>query len=296
MSRLSANELREAMATCLRELQERIVNDAEPGADERLAKMITTYIDDEFKQHIAKMNGIIDVKVKELFKTNVPILLVETIHDAITETVTELAPTIAKAASVAAVTKVPLKIVMGMDFCFPEVGNQSLGETLVLVAHEHLKLKADVARLTTRINGIEEAARKAEATRKERCNYAIHQMRVAREQIVRSFYRAPEQLNYPPIVSKAAMKIQSTARGKMARRKMKPLGVSERLLFIYHNTHKTAYRVKELRAAVKIQSAVRAKFDLPPALREISDEEPELDVFERTPHNSPPRPPAPTPA
>ena len=77
---------------------------------------------------------------------------------------------------------------------------------------------------------------------------------------------------------------------------MKPLGVSERLLFIYHNTHKTAYRVKELRAAVKIQSAVRAKFDLPPALREISDEEPELDVFERTPHNSPPRPPAPTPA
>jgi hypothetical protein len=137
---LSADQIRTGMAECLRALRERL-SEGE-AADEQLANLITTYIDEQFKDHVNKVADHVDQAVRDCVDDALKKSLLQITG------VSQTAEFVTNAAAVAAVKSVPLKVVMGdnADFCFPEIANQSIGETVVLVCKEHLKLKAELAK------------------------------------------------------------------------------------------------------------------------------------------------------
>jgi len=142
---LSADQIRAGMAECLRALKERL-SEGE-AADEQLANLITTYIDDQFKNHASKIADNVDQAVRDCLEESLKKAQVDSLLQV--TGVAQTAEFVTNAAAVAAVKSVPLKVVMGdnADFCFPDVANQSVGETLVLVCKEHLKLKAELAKM-----------------------------------------------------------------------------------------------------------------------------------------------------
>ena len=142
MSRLTPNQIREGMAECLRELQTRLANELKPGADERLAKLITTYVDGEVNSSVKKVADIIDEAVVDCVTKK----LKELQYAFKSELLSDCAPTIAHSAAVVAVKSVPLTVVMddSAAFHFPEVSEQTLGQTVVLLWHENKALKEEM--------------------------------------------------------------------------------------------------------------------------------------------------------
>lgn len=143
---LTPTEIREGMATCLRELQERIAADLSPGADERLANLITTYIDEEFNSHAKRVADNIGEAVDNCVTMK---MSAAALDKQFVAAMASAAPTIAKAAARMAVQTIPLSVVMGGtgDFCYPEVGEQSIGQTMVLMSWEYVKMKEEMHKM-----------------------------------------------------------------------------------------------------------------------------------------------------
>lgn len=142
-ARLTADEMRGAMAVCLRELQDRLTNEKGPDADERLAGLITTYIGDEFKEKMHKFSDVIEETVVDCVTEK---LKSELFLGLFAATMGKAAPKVAQAAAVTAVKDVPLKVAMAAkdgnaEFLFPEIGEQSIAQTIILICQEHVKLK-----------------------------------------------------------------------------------------------------------------------------------------------------------
>jgi hypothetical protein len=147
---LSADQIRAGMAECLRALQERL-SEGE-ASDEQLANLITTYIDDQFKDHANKIANNVEQVVRDCLGESLKKASITSM------VISQNAEFVANAAAVAAVKSVPLSVVMGdnADFCFPEVANQSIGQTIVLMCKEHVKLKAELVKMSAYVKKVRE--------------------------------------------------------------------------------------------------------------------------------------------
>jgi len=151
MDSLTADQMRTGMAECLLELQGRLQANSTPGADERLANLITSYIEEEFATHSKK----IEDKIQEAVNTCVAEKLGGTVFsDCVKAGLAEAAPYITKSAAEAAVKSVPLSLVI--DNCdAADVSHLSLGQAIVSLAKENRQLKKNMLEVRALVIGVE---------------------------------------------------------------------------------------------------------------------------------------------
>ena len=136
--RATPDELRESMASCFRDLQERIAAESEPGADERLANLLTEYVDSCFDKHSKKIATAVDEVVKKtLIEQMEP-----NIGAAFQAMIAESAPYVAKMAAITAVKAVPMKVV-NADLP-PQIRDYSVGTIMIALCREHMAIRDEM--------------------------------------------------------------------------------------------------------------------------------------------------------
>lgn len=142
---LTATEIRKGMTECIRELQERMAAcKGEVASDERLANLISSYIDEEVSNHVKKIADTIEDTVMDCVEEK---LAKGGFQEVFISAMADVAPTVAKHAAVAAVKSVPLSMVMRDSDAEHSIAKMTIGQALVGMCKEHLELQSQMSKV-----------------------------------------------------------------------------------------------------------------------------------------------------